>query len=175
MHNFIYIYTHAQYFLQELEYCIRERENKLEIEKQKYSWNIILFNQYFLQLSELISMMFNFERDHAEIHEELEESNVKDKRYIREFYMRFTSRGIYPTDLQSKNEFRSIEENLNANITLKELTINSILNTNNEELIKATIKNAPIDTYHVFLKCAIYTFNDFVVRVLKTVYKKLLL
>jgi enoyl-[acyl-carrier-protein] reductase (NADH) len=107
--------------------------------------------------------MFNFERDHAEIDEELEEPN--ESGYVREFYMRFTTRGIYPVDLQGKSHFRTIEEDLNAKITLKEIVANTILNSNNENYIKYAIDNAPIDTYHTFLKCAIYTLNDFAVQV----------
>jgi hypothetical protein len=105
--------------------------------------------------------MFNFERDHADIHEELDDP--KERGYIREFYMRFTTRGIYPKDL--KSEYRTIEDELNHKITLKEIVANTILNTNDEAVIKNAIDNAPIDTYHTFMKCAIYTMNDFAVQV----------
>lgn len=110
--------------------------------------------------------MFDFERDHNEIDEELEED--KDRGYIREYYMRFTTRGIYPSDVAGKTHYRSVENELNAKMTLKQLAINNILNTNDESAIKYAIDNAPIDTYHSFLKCAIYTLNDFAVQVIFT-------
>lgn len=107
--------------------------------------------------------MFNFERDHGEIDDEMD--NKKDHGFVREYYMRFTTRGIYPSDLANKSCYRSIQDELNSKITLKQQVVNTILNTNNESFIKSAIDNAPIDTYHTFLKCAIYSLNDFAVQV----------
>lgn len=109
-------------------------------------------------------MKFNFGIDHAEMREELVEN--KERWYIREYYLRMVSRGIYPQDLHSKYDFKSsIENELNANITLKELAVNAILNTNVVSFIKQSIDNSPKDLYHVFLKCALYSLNEFVVQV----------
>ena len=107
--------------------------------------------------------MFDFDQDHEEIYSELDDP--KDRGYIREFYMRFTTRGIYPNDLAGRTKFQSIQDELNSKLSLKELAVNTILSTNNQSLIKSSIKNAPIDIYHVFLKCALYTLNDFAVEV----------
>lgn len=108
-------------------------------------------------------MTFNFERDHSEIHSKLEDS--VEYKYLREFYLRFNTRGIYPSNLANKSSYKSIEDELNANFSLRTLCCNTILNSNDENFIVNSISQAPANLYIVFLKCALYSMNDFAVHV----------
>ena len=71
--------------------------------------------------------MYNFTIEHSILDSLLEKS--KNKRYFRDFYLGIKSRGAYSKDVKNKASFKTIEKQLNTNITLKELCCISILNT----------------------------------------------
>ncbi|RNA17388.1 hypothetical protein BpHYR1_000500, partial [Brachionus plicatilis] len=109
-------------------------------------------------------MLFNFEADHSQI-----EVNLRDgieHKYLREFYLRFNSRGIYSHQICSKTQYQSVQDHLNSKATLKTLACNAILNTANQAFIQFAINTSPSCLYETFLKCSIYNMNDFAVKVL---------
>lgn len=109
------------------------------------------------------TMTFDFERDHSDIHAKL--TYEIEYKYLREFYLRFNTRGIYPSNLKNKTEYKSIEQTLNSNISLRTLCSNAILSSNDDTFITNSINSVPSDLYKTFLKCALYSLNDFAVDV----------
>ena len=105
--------------------------------------------------------MFNFAIEHSSLDSLLEKS--KNRRSFRDFYLGFKSRGAYSKDIKSKKSFKTIEQQLNSNITLKELCCISILNSDRK--YEQVLDLVPKDLYKVFLKCAIYTLHDYAVEV----------
>ena len=105
--------------------------------------------------------MYNFTVEHSILDSLLEKS--KNRRYFRDFYLGIKSRGAYSKDVKNKTSFKTIEKQLNSNMTLKELCCISILNTDCK--YEQVIDLVPKDLYKVFLKCAIYTLHDYAVEV----------
>ncbi|CAF0789927.1 unnamed protein product [Brachionus calyciflorus] len=109
-------------------------------------------------------MLFNFERDHTEIYEKIDDSI--EYKYLREFYLRLNSRGIYSNDISNKKSYKSIENELNSKITLTTLSCNTILSSNDENYLNYVINSMPTSLYKLFLKCSMYQMKDFAVHLL---------
>lgn len=108
-------------------------------------------------------MLFNFEIDHCQIEEKLRDGI--EHKYLREFYLRFNSRGIYSHQIAAKTFYQSIQDQLNSKANLKTLACNSILNSANQVYIKFVINTIPACLFYTLLKCSIYSMNDFAVKV----------
>ncbi|RNA34550.1 hypothetical protein BpHYR1_051534 [Brachionus plicatilis] len=87
-------------------------------------------------------MKFNFDTDHSEI--DSKPIDTIDFKYLREFYLRLSSRGIYPNQICDRKVYQSIEDYLNSNSTLTTLCCNTILNSNDENFIRNSLKLKPI-------------------------------
>ncbi|CAF0837130.1 unnamed protein product [Brachionus calyciflorus] len=109
-------------------------------------------------------MSFNFERDHSEILSKISDS--AEYKYLREFYLRLNSRGIYTKQINNRQTYQPIEDYLNSNSPLSCLSCNSILNTNDENFIKYTIDTVPKNLYKTLLKCSLLTMNDYAIYLL---------
>lgn len=109
-------------------------------------------------------MKFNFDTDHSEV--DSKPTDTIDSRYLREFYLRLNSRGIYSNQICDRRLYQSIEDYLNSKNTLSILCCNTILNTNNENLIQSSLKLVPKHLYEPMLKCSLYTMNDLAIHVM---------
>lgn len=109
-------------------------------------------------------MKFNFDTDHSEI--DSKPVDTIDFKFLREFYLRFNSRGIYSNQIGDRKVYQSIEDHLNSKNTLTTLCCNTILNTNSEYFIQSSLKLVPKYLFKSLLKSALFTMNDFAVHVI---------
>jgi len=81
-----------------------------------------------------------------------------------DFQMFLTIDGVYSSDIKAKENFRDLEKQLNAKITLKEMCCNKLLGmykVHDQDLIE----KIPKESYETFLKCAIYSLNKDAIKV----------
>lgn len=114
-------------------------------------------------------MLFNFEADHSQI--ELRLRDGIEHRYLREYYLRFNSRGIYTQLISAKTKYQSIQDQLNSNASLQTLACNSILKTADQAYLKYAINTMPSCLYQILFKCSIFNMNDLAVKVLINIFK----